>query len=176
MLNFRGKLFIKGLIGLGLFWALGATHAPTVALPGVSTESLWKGADVDTALASLGYEADSALRLERLTAYNPLTWQTDDDPETASCGPIRRDGLALSRDLFFDATGHKHLCGAKVMLLVINPDTNTVEALEERVVWDTMHSRYEDTGDLFLDTPDETLAFDFGVKQGAVVFLEDTEG
>lgn len=175
MYNLKHHSIYKYLLGLVLFLGLGATHAP-VASDLTTPQPLWQGADAETALSALGYNADTALKLERLTAYNPVSWQTDDDPDTASCGPTRPDGLALSRDLFFDATGHKHLCGAKVMLLVIDPATNKVEALEERVVWDTMHTRYEDTGDVFLDTLDEALAFEFGVKQGMVVFLEDSEG
>mgnify|MGYP000170553376 CR=1 FL=1 len=175
MQNLMTNYVVKRLLGLVLLLGIGATYAPMLSVS-ATPQLVWQGADVETALTSLGYSSETALRLERLTAYNPVSWQTDDDPDTASCGPIRPDGLALSRDLFFDATGHKHLCGAKVMLLVINPDTDKVEALEERVIWDTMHTRYEDTGDVFLDTLDEALAFDFGVKQGVVVFLDDTEG
>ena len=133
----------------------------------------WENAEVESALASLGYSLEQAIRLNRLTAYNPVARQTDADPMVSSCGPNRPDQLALSRDLFFDTEGRKHLCGAKVMLFVVDPDTNLVEGVQERVVWDTMHSRYEDTGDVYLDTQDEREAYEWGVKRGVVVLLNE---
>ena len=130
----------------------------------------WRGADVETALASLGHAPGDAIHLERLTAYNGVVQQTDQDPKTASCGRNRPDGLALSRDLFFSADGSKHLCGTKVRVLIIDPDTNTVEQIQTRTIWDTMHARYTSAGDLFFRS--EAAAQAWGIKKATIVLLE----
>lgn len=162
--RWRLPLLLSILIG-SVLMLFNATRAESNSVPA------WHNADVDTALELLGHSPEEAVRLQRLTAYNPVPRQTDSDPETSSCGPTRPDQLALSRDLFFDPNGSKHLCGAKVRVLIVNPQTDTVEQVEERIVWDTMHRRYEATGDIFLNTTDESLAYEFGVKAGVVVFF-----
>ena len=162
----RTSLALLSLMGLGLLMAPGMTRAS-------GGGASWQNADVDTALSALGYSLEEAIRLHRLTAYNPVARQTDHHPDLSSCGPNRPDQLALSRDLFFNEEGRKHLCGAKVMLLVVDPQTSTVESVQERVVWDTMHRRYEETGDVYLDTKDESVAYEFGVKQGVIVFVSE---
>lgn len=130
----------------------------------------WRGMAVEAALEYLGHRPENAIFLERLTAYNGVPQQTDSDPKTASCGRNRADGLALSQDLFFDAAGSKHLCGTKVRVLVIDPETETVEALQTRTVWDTMSPDYSNTGDLFFKS--QRAARDWGVKRAAIVVLE----
>jgi len=126
--------------------------------------------DLEAALASFGHAYDEAIHLERLTAYNAVVEQTDEDPKTASCGRNRADGLALSQDLFFDAEGSKHLCGTKVRVLIIDPETERVEQVQTRTVWDTMSPDYTNTGDLFFKS--KQAAQNWGVKQAAIVPLE----
>lgn len=76
-----------------------------------------------------------------ITYYHPVVWQTDDDPSTASCGPLKDAPLmpsdrivALSRDLFFDKNGSKR-CGERVAIIL---DGEIIWG----VVWDTMNSRF----------------------------------
>lgn len=113
-------------------------------------------------------EVLAAIPLRRVTAYNPLPSQTDADPHTSSCGPNRPDQIALSRDLFFDANGRKHLCGAKVKVIIYAPD-GSVEDVMTRVVWDTMASRFTNTADIYLDHTDVEEALVWGVKRGALL-------
>lgn len=121
-------------------------------------------------LWELGYSEAQAVRLKRLTAYNAVPWQTNSRPFESSCGYNLPDQLALSRDLFFDAAGRKHLCGERVKLLIIDPVSREVIDIQERVIWDTMHSRFRETGDLLFD--DVAEARRFGVRQGLLVFVD----
>ena len=136
----------------------------------VAEPNTWRGQELETALQSFGYELEDATQLERLSAYNGVISQTDETPTVASCGEARADGLALSRDLFFDAAGDKHLCGAKVRVLIIDPETEKVEAVETRTVWDTMDERFTKTGDLYFRS--RKAAQEWGVKKAAIVPLE----
>lgn len=104
--------------------------------------------------------------LQRISAYNPLPWQTDADPYTSSCGPNRPDQIALSQDLFFE-NGRK-ICGTEVTLLVVE-EGRVVESYD-RVVWDTMNIRYTATADMYLpeDRVEEAMAW--GVRRGLLVF------
>ena len=155
--------FVGVVVGLAVGLSLlGANSSQAVSLADKS---------VPAALELLGVEPDDTLPLERLTAYHAVPGQTDATPATASCGKSRPDQLALSRDYFFDSAGEKHLCGAEVMVLIIDPVTYTVLSAQERVVWDTMDERYEKTGDLLVRA-DRVDAEEWGVKEGVVVFLD----
>jgi len=116
-------------------------------------------------------EVLEAIELHRVTAYNPLPYQTDEDPYTSSCGPNRPDQIAVSRDLFFDEHGRKHLCGVEVTLIVYDSD-GQVEAILNRVIWDTMNPRYNLTADVYLDHHDVDEALAWGVKRGALVMTK----
>lgn len=121
-------------------------------------------------LLELGFSEAQAVRLKRLTAYNAVAWQTNSRPFESSCGLNQPDQLAVSRDLFFDEHGRKHLCGQRVKLLIIDPLTREVIDIQERVIWDTMNSRFQQTGDVLLE--DLAEARQFGVRQGLLVFVD----
>lgn len=106
--------------------------------------------------------------LIRISAYNPVPRQTDGDPGVSSCGPNLERQIAVSRDLFFDEYGNKHLCGALVTVV-----TDRGEEFEEYIIWDTMHPRYTNTADILLPTEDESIAFAFGVTRGQLIIHEN---
>lgn len=102
--------------------------------------------------------------LVRVSAYNPVPRQTWGDPSVSSCGPNLERQIAVSRDLFFDANGNKHLCGTVVTVV-----TDRGEEFSEYVIWDTMHPRYTNTADILLPTEDESVAFAFGITRGQLL-------
>lgn len=106
--------------------------------------------------------------LYRVSAYNPVPRQTDGDPTISSCGPNRERQIAVSRDLFFDENGRKHLCG--VVATVV---TNRGEVFEDYVIWDTMNPRYTNTADILFPTLDESVAYAFGITQGTLLIRVD---
>jgi hypothetical protein len=141
----------------------------TIQQPDVShLPAEWQAAYSE--LLELGYREDQAVRLHRLTAYNAVAWQTNNRPFESSCGLNQPDQLAISRDLFFDDNGNKHLCGERVKLLIIDPVTREVTDVQERVIWDTMNGRFQQTGDVLLE--DVAEARRFGVRQGLLVFVD----
>ena len=152
-------------LGIGLSVGLGLLGAESSEVVSLADKS------VPDALELLGVAPDDTLPLERLTAYHAVPAQTDATPAVASCGESLPNQMALSRDYFFDAAGEKHLCGAEVMVLVIDPVTYTVLSAQERVVWDTMDERFAKTGDLLVSA-DRVDADEWGVKEGIVVFMD----
>jgi hypothetical protein len=106
--------------------------------------------------------------LNRVSAYNPVPRQTWGDPNVSSCGPNLERQIAVSRDLFFDEYGNKYLCGTVVTLI-----TERGEVFDNYVIWDTMHPRYTNTADILIPTPDESLAFAFGVSRGTLILHVD---
>lgn len=106
--------------------------------------------------------------LVRISAYNPVPRQTDGDPNISSCGPNLERQIAVSRDLFFDEYGTKHLCGTPVTVI-----TDRGETFENYVIWDTMNPRYTNTADILIPTPDESAAFAFGVTPGILILHYD---
>lgn len=107
----------------------------------------------------------TAIRLERVSAYNAVPRQTDDDPSTASCGTTIPGTVALSQDLFFREDGHKYRCGQRVTIL-----TDRGEVFPNLVVWDTMSPRYSLTADVLWPNNNEDEAFEFGISEGWLVF------
>lgn len=104
--------------------------------------------------------------LDRITAYNAVAAQTDNDPLVASCGSISAAPgrvIAVSRDLFFDRQGRKR-CGAEIA--VVYADGRVVLG----VVWDTMNKRYKNTADILMDTVRN--AKNHGVQAGQIHFLD----
>lgn len=106
-------------------------------------------------------EASVALReplsMARVTYYNAVSWQTDDDPSTSACGPNLERQVAVSRDLF-RSTLH---CGDRVLVWADG------EYHGEFVVWDTMSTRFEWTLDILTDT-----AYAFGKTTGHIVVID----
>lgn len=98
-----------------------------------------------------------ALDFQRVTYYNPVEAQTDQDPETSACGPNLERQVAVSRDLF-RTTLH---CGDVVWVYAKGTP------LGRYVVWDTMHPRFSRTIDVMTDT-----SFSWGKTTGHIV-MED---
>lgn len=107
------------------------------------------------------------IRLQRISAYNPVPRQTDASPDISSCGPNVERQVAISQDLFFDENGRKHLCGQRVTIV-----TDRGEVFEDYIIWDTMNVRYTNTVDVFLPTENEDEAFAFGITKG-VLYMYD---
>lgn len=107
------------------------------------------------------------LTLQRVSAYNAVPAQTEGDPNVSSCGPNLERQIALSRDLFFDEFGRKHLCGRRVTLI-----TSRGEVFHDYVVWDTMAPRFTDTADILLEGTDPSNAFAFGITKATLIFLD----
>jgi len=117
----------------------------------------------------MGIEPDEVEELHRVTAYNPVPRQTEGNPNISSCGPNQPQQIALSRDMFFDANGHKHLCGRTATLIIVE-DGEVIE-VTERVIYDTMAARFTKTADIYMPTTDESLAYAWGVKQ-ALIYID----
>lgn len=101
--------------------------------------------------------------LERISAYNAVSSQTDDTPHISSCGPNKARQIAISQDIFFKE-GKKHLCGVRVSVY-----TSRGEYFKDYVVYDTMNRRYENTADILIDgSVAEARAF--GITDGWLVF------
>lgn len=107
--------------------------------------------------------------LDRITAYNPVPRQTDGDPNVSSCGANQPKQIALSRDLFFNDDGQKHLCGVRATVI-----THDGHVFHNYVIWDTMNPVYSQTADVLFNTTDESGAFQFGVRQGYLIIHGDS--
>lgn len=105
------------------------------------------------------------LEVSRVTAYNPVWWQTWGDPNVSSCGPNLERQIAVSRDLFFDEYGRKHLCGTVVTVV-----TDRGEVFEDYVIWDTMNARFSNTVDIMFNDTNPHEARVFGVTTGVIIF------
>jgi 3D (Asp-Asp-Asp) domain-containing protein len=105
------------------------------------------------------------LEVDRVTAYNPVPEQTWGDPNVSSCGPNVERQIAVSRDLFFDENGRKHLCGTRVTLI-----TDRGEVFEDYVIWDTMNPRFTNTADIMFPETNPSNALNFGVTKGILIF------
>jgi hypothetical protein len=106
--------------------------------------------------------------ITRISAYNPVPRQTQGNPNVSSCGPNLERQIAVSRDLFFDEQGRKHLCGTRVTVV-----TDRGEVFADYVIWDTMNPRFRNTVDIMLPHTNEAEAFAFGVTSGVVYFHVD---
>jgi hypothetical protein len=119
----------------------------------------------DVIVNFLPYEV---FEIGRISAYNPVPRQTWGDPNVSSCGPNLERQIAVSRDLFFDEQGRKHLCGARVTVV-----TDRGEVFEDYIIWDTMNPRFRNTVDIMLPHTDESEAFAFGITTGVVYIYID---
>lgn len=103
--------------------------------------------------------------LHRVSFYNAVPWQTDGDPNVSSCGPNIPNQIAVSRDLFFDENGSKHLCGVTVTVI-----TDRGEEFRDYTIWDTMNARYTNTADILIDSVDEAMVL--GITTGRLLFYD----
>ncbi len=110
-------------------------------------------------------EIRDAIPISRVSAYNPVPHQTDDDPELSSCGPTVERQIAVSQDLFFDSQGRKYLCGTQVTVV-----TDAGHVFPGYIINDTMNPRYTQTVDVMLPHTDEAEAFSFGIQTGHLIF------
>jgi len=99
--------------------------------------------------------------LSRITAYNPVSSQTDSSPDISSCGKNLPNQIALSQDLFFK-NGVKQ-CGLRVD--VYNSHGKLI--VKDAVVWDTMNKRYHHAADILMAS--DTQALQFGVQKGYLI-------
>lgn len=104
-------------------------------------------------------------KLERLSFYNLTKNQTDDTPDIASCGPIKKVKetiIAISQDLFFDKNLRKYLCGKKAKII-------SDLGIFEGVIYDTMNARYKRSADIVVDTYDEAIKL--GISKNAILIV-----
>lgn len=113
-------------------------------------------------------EPVSVIPLIRISAYNPVPRQTWGDPNVSSCGPNIENQIAVSRDLFFDEYGRKHLCGTLVTVI-----TDRGEEFGNYIIWDTMNPRYTKTADIMLPHVNEAEAFAFGITTGRLIIHDN---
>jgi hypothetical protein len=107
------------------------------------------------------------LQMERISAYNPVPRQTWGDPNVSSCGPNQYRQIAVSRDLFFNDSGEKHLCGKRVSVL-----TDRGEEFHDYVIWDTMAPRFTNTVDIMIPNDNEAEAYEFGITTGVLIIYD----
>ena len=106
-----------------------------------------------------------AYKLERLSFYNLTKNQTDDTPDIASCGPIKKVKetiIAISQDLFFDKNRRKYLCGKKAKII-------SDLGIFEGVIYDTMNARYKRSADIVVDTYYEAIKL--GISKNAILIV-----
>lgn len=112
-----------------------------------------------TALAALAVEGQAATySLQRVSHYNAVRAQTDQQPHISACGPTRRGQLALSRDLLRQVG-----CGARVRITVGGRS-------RVYVVNDTMNRRYQRTADILVSRT--STARKLGVLRGKLTVLK----
>jgi 3D (Asp-Asp-Asp) domain-containing protein len=98
--------------------------------------------------------------LSRITYYNAVPEQTDDDPEMSACGPTMDGQIAVSRDLFKVVLP----CGTRVQLIV----NDVYEG--EFIVWDTMARRWTETADVLM--PLGSIPSWGGLASGYLIVLD----
>lgn len=100
--------------------------------------------------------------LGRISAYNAVPSQTEGNPNVSSCGPNQPSQVAVSRDLFFDENGTKHLCGTTGTIVTYRGEIFDV------VIWDTMNPRFTESADILMTSIDS--ARQFGITSGFLIF------
>ena len=98
------------------------------------------------------------------TAYNSVSWQTDDDPWVTASGALAGAGtIALSRNLIRPENDLMVAMGYNPTAAISFGDTVYVVYVVPMVVNDTMHRRYNDRADIWM--ADIELARAWGVRQ-----------
>lgn len=85
-----------------------------------------------------------SIDLTRITYYQAVPNQTDEDPFTSSCGPNLANQVAVSRDLM----GTHVQCGDKVQVW-----SDTHGYIGEFTVWDVTNARFTKTLDILTEKP-----------------------
>jgi hypothetical protein len=96
----------------------------------------------------------------RVSYYNAVPEQTDDDPFTSACGPNLPNQVAVSRDLF-----RKELHCGDVLDVWVGGEYHG-----RFVVWDTTHLRFRGTLDILTETK-----YAWGLSNGHAVLVERGE-
>lgn len=108
------------------------------------------------------------LRVNRVSFYNAVPRQTDASPEWSSCGLTQPNQLAISREVFFNAAGQKHLCGRRATLV-----TDRGEVFEDYVINDTLSERFISTVDVLWHNDNEDEALASGITTGTLFIWDN---
>ena len=122
-----------------------------------AAEEQWRGWSLGT------------LRPVIATAYNSVSWQTDDDPWITASGEVAGSGtIALSRDLIRAENEVMEQMGYNLTAEISFGDTVYLVYVLPMVVHDTMHRRYRDRADVW--TADIELARAWGVRRAFLAY------
>lgn len=104
-----------------------------------------------------------AVRIDRISFYQAVAAQTDNDPATAACGGNLGPWIqiAVSRDLL-----PSFPCGSLVRLELDRPVAG-IEWLDA-IVYDTMNPRYRNTVDILVGTREPALRY--GITSGTLYY------
>ena len=104
-----------------------------------------------------------AVRIDRISFYQAVAAQTDNDPTTAACGGNLGPWIqiAVSRDLL-----PSFPCGSLVRLQLDRPVAG-IEWLDA-IVYDTMNPRYRNTVDILVGTREPALRY--GITSGVLYY------
>jgi hypothetical protein len=124
--------------------------------------------------------------LDRITYYNAVPEQTDDDPFTSACGPNIENQVAISRDIF---TKRPPVWEPPAVHIGPPPEKRSAQTvihsadrlycgdviriwsdagyLGEFIVWDTTHWRWQGTLDILTDG-----VYSWGRTRGHAVLIE----
>ncbi|MFA7495261.1 MAG: hypothetical protein WCY67_02990 [Acidithiobacillus sp.] len=105
---------------------------------------------------------NNIFHLQRVTAYNAVSSQTNNNPGISACGPTRPDQIALSQDLFMRKNGGNR-CGEKIDIILSSGK------IIRGVVWDTMNPRYHMAADILMFNAHQAMSF--GVKTAHLRFV-----
>lgn len=131
------RLIAIGLIIIGCNWL--ATQARLVSVP----------------IPQPQLQINESIELKRITYYQAVAWQTDEDPFTSSCGPNLDKQIAVSRDLMGSIVN----CGDQVQVW-----SSTHGYIGSFTVWDVTNARFTSTIDILTDNP-----YDWGKTSGHAV-------
>jgi len=134
-------LVVSSLYLSGLVWPATASSGDTRAIPVPAVKS----------------EVAEHWVFPRVSYYNAVPEQTDDDPDTSACGPNLPNQVAVSRDLF----RVELFCGDVLDVWVAG------EYEGRFVVWDTTHMRFRNTLDILTET-----MYSWGLSNGHAVLVE----
>ena len=87
---------------------------------------------------------EEIIEIPRITYYQAVFWQTDENPEVSACGPTKKMQVAVSRDLF-----QKNVdCGTKIQVW-----SDEHGKIGEYTVWDVTNARFSSTVDVLVEDP-----------------------
>jgi len=115
-------------------------------------EVLWR---VDLLKDDIIEEFDDVVKLVRVTAYS----SSNNNKTSSGKKPVQNNTIAVSRDIL-----EKWGYSSKVSLYLFDSVSKTYKNYGVFSIDDTMHSRYKNSMDVYLDSEEE--AKNFGVKRG----------